>query len=45
VALSRQVVDFIRLTVLNDAYQVGRIGQIPLMKGKASIFFVGIIME
>ena len=44
-ALSRQVVNFIRLNLLDDADQVVRIGQIAVMKGKASIFFVGIMME
>jgi hypothetical protein len=45
VALSRQVVDFIRLNLLDDTDQVGRICQIPVVKGKASIFLKRILIK
>ena len=44
-ALGGQIVDFVRLGLLNDADQVGRIRQIAVMQVKAGAFNMGIFVN
>jgi hypothetical protein len=43
--LGRQIVDFIRLHLLNDVDETGRIGHIAVMEDKVPACFVGILIE
>jgi hypothetical protein len=44
-ALGRQIVNLVRLGFLDDADQVGRIGQIPVVHHKPDVFFVQVPVE
>jgi hypothetical protein len=44
-ALGSKVVDFVRLDLLEDAYQVGGVCQIPVMEDKISVFHMGVLVE
>ncbi len=44
-ALCGQVVDFVRLHVLHDADQVGRISQVTVMQVEAPVIDVGILVD
>ena len=45
VALGGQVVDFVRLHLLDDTDQAGGIGQIPMMQNELAIRFMGILIQ
>jgi len=44
-ALGRKVVDLVGLDLLEDADQVGGIGQISVMQDEMTVFFVGVLVE
>lgn len=44
-ALGAQVVDLIRLQLLNDPDQIGAVGEVAIVQGQARIIFVGILVE
>jgi hypothetical protein len=44
-ALRCQVVDLVRLHLLNDSYQAGRIRQVAVVKDEALVRFVWILIE
>ena len=44
-ALGAQVIHFMRLDLLDDPYQIGRIGKIAVVHKKAYILFVGIMVK
>ena len=44
-ALGTQVIDFIRLDLLDDPDQIGGIGQIAVVHKKAHILFVWIVVK
>ena len=44
-ALGGKVVDFVRLHLLNNAYQVGGIGQIAIMQDELATRFVRILVQ
>ena len=41
----REVVDFVRLHLLDNPDQVGRIGQVPVMQDKIAMFYMGILVK
>ena len=45
VALCRQIIDFVRLHLLDDPDQIGRVGQIPIMQFEPHIFLVRILVK
>ena len=45
VALRRQVVDLVRLDLLDDADEIGRVGQIPVMKLQPHVRLVRILIQ
>ena len=44
-ALGSQVIDLVGLHLLEDAGQVGGIGQIPVMQDEFAVFRVGILVQ
>ena len=40
-ALSREIVDFVRLDLLDDAYQIGRIGEVAIVQLESHMFLGG----
>ena len=43
--LRREIVDFVRLDLLNDANQVRRVCEVAVMKCQPHVDFVGILIE
>src|SRR3546814_2967215 len=41
----RKIIDFVRLDLLDDADQVGAVGQVTIMKNEALIIDMGVLVE
>ena len=44
-ALGSQVIDFVRLYLLDNANQVGGIGEIPVVHKKVDLRFMGVLIK
>lgn len=45
VGLSRQIVNLVRLDLLNDAYQAGRICQVAVVQDEPAVVDVGVLVQ
>jgi hypothetical protein len=43
--LSGEIIDFMRLDLLDDADEIGGIGHIAVVKNKPEVFLVGVLIE